>query len=73
VSRRLLPEAAYDFWVCDGRDGETTPRRDTIAEARKDRARFIRAQVVPAYMRCCFTVEWCVNERKVLCLLSGTT
>lgn len=27
--RRLLPECCYDFWVRDGRDGETRPVRDT--------------------------------------------
>ena len=66
--RRLLPEAAYDFWAEDDRDGETTPKRDTLAEAKADqkaqRARF------SSWSRGCIQLRWAVNERKVLRLLS---
>jgi hypothetical protein len=66
AARRLLPEAAYDFWARDGRDGEEGPRRESIAAARSDKATW---PVRHAYQRSAITVEWAVNERKVLALL----
>ena len=64
---RLLPEAAYDFFTRDGRDGEEGERRDTMAEARED-ARKLRA-AMPSYKRPAIEVWWRINERKVLRLL----
>ena len=72
MKRRILPEAAYDFWAEDGRDGEARPVRDTLAEAKKD-AKAWRAGMKD-WQRCVITVEWEVNEKKVLALLrSGLT
>lgn len=65
--KRLLPEAAYDFWVRDGRDGEERSRRHSLADALSDQ-RAWRA-TIRKWQRCCITVEWAVNERKVLRLL----
>jgi hypothetical protein len=67
-----LPDAAYDFWALDGRNGETGPRRATIADARKD-ARAMRrvARARPhVFFACQIWVEWALNERKVLSLLT---
>lgn len=68
MRRRILPEAAYDFWAEDGRDGEQGASRDTMAEARVD-AKAWRA-TLSSWQRCVITVEWKVNERKVLALLT---
>lgn len=65
--RRLLPEAAYDFWAVDCRGGERGSVRNTIAEARKD-ARAMRAPL-EWYQRRVIEVWWRVSERKVLRLL----
>ena len=67
MAKRILPEAAYDFYARDGRDGETGPMRSTIHAARKD-AREMRGNL-PSYSRCVIEVIWCVNETKVLKLL----
>ncbi len=69
--RRLLPEAAYDFWAYDGRDGERGPTRDTIAAAKVDMRRL--RGLLPSYERCVITVEWKLNERKLLTLLTLLT
>lgn len=67
AKRRLLPEAAYDFWVRDGRDGETSTRRDTLAEAQADAKRW--RKTVDPWRRSVFEIRWAVNETKVLRLL----
>ena len=67
VSRRLLPEGAYDFWVEDDRDGERRGPFRSIKEAR-NKQRAWRRCVVPR-CRGCIQVMWKVNERKVLRLL----
>ncbi len=73
TKKRILPEAAYDFWAHDGRDGEEGPRRDTLAEARAD-ARAMR-KVARSKPHVFFShqiwVAWAVNERKVLRLLAA--
>ncbi len=69
VDKRLLPEAAYDFWAVDDRDGETGPKRDTLAEARADVRRWRSKEL--SYKRCVICLEWEVNERKVLRLLQA--
>ena len=66
--RRILPEAAYDFWAHDGRDGERGAMRDTAAEARADVKR-IRA-TLDHWKRAAIQLQWAVNERKVLRLLA---
>jgi hypothetical protein len=68
--RRILPEAAYDFWAEDGYDGEKGPVRDSLAHARSD-AKVWRADSVK-WKRCRIKVWWRVNERKVLALLNHT-
>lgn len=70
AKRRLLPEAAYDFWARDGRDGEEGRRRDSLAFARRDARRW-KATILDSWRRCVITVEWAVNERKVLRLLAA--
>ncbi len=65
--RRTLPEAAYDFWATDGRDGERGVVRDTLLAARAD-VRKWRRTLVP-WSRCVIHVEWEVSEMKVLRLL----
>lgn len=67
--KRSLPESAYDFWVRDGRDGEVTPRRDTLAEARSDLA--IVRHGEDSWSRCCWEIKWEVNERKVKRMLDA--
>lgn len=70
AKRRLLPEAAYDFWCRDSRDGEVTPRVDTMAEARVE-LRERRSRVRRWWMRSAWQIQWGVNERKVLVLLQA--
>lgn len=70
MGRRLLPEAAYDFWAHDARDGENRPKRDTMAEAQLEVREWRKA--LDPWKRSCIYVEWRVNERKVLRLLGGT-
>lgn len=67
MGRRLLPATAYDFWAEDGRDGERGHIRDTLVDARAD-AKWWRAKL-ESWQRCVITVEWGLNERKVLALL----
>ena len=67
AERRWLPEAAYDFWALDGRDGDKGWTRDTLAAAKLD-AKTWRAKL-KSYQRPCIQVVWAVNERKVLALL----
>lgn len=69
MRRRILPEAAYDFWAEDSRDGERLPIRDTLSEARKDAAE--RRASLEFWRRCVISVEREVNERKVLRLLKA--
>jgi hypothetical protein len=69
-SRRLLPEAAYDFFTHDGRDGEMGPDRDTLVEAQAD-ARRIRKGLV-SWKRCVITLEWSMSEKKIARLLRAT-
>ncbi len=65
--RRILPEAAYDFWARDGRDGERSHVCDTLRDARAVTKEW-RA-TLDAWNRCVITVGWEVSERKVLRLL----
>ncbi len=65
--RRLLPEAAYDFHVVDGRDGEREGPFGTLAAAKRVAKRW-RDDLVRR-QRPCIEIEWLVNERKVLRLL----
>lgn len=72
TGRRLLPESCYDFWAHDGRDGEVGPIRATLKAARKD-ARDMRREArrrPHVFFAVQIWVEWEVNERKVLWLLS---
>lgn len=66
---RILPEAAYDFWARDGRDGEVGWTRDTLAAAKAD-VKDWRAKL-KSWQRPCIELVWSVNERKVLRLLAG--
>ena len=63
MSRRKLPDAAYDFWAVDSRDGERRPIRDTLAEAKADAAKWRNG--LSSWNRCCISVDWQVNEGKV--------
>lgn len=69
MKHRLLPGAAYDFFVRDNRDGEESKYFDTLAEARAV------AQVWKRRLaredRCVIQVCWYLNERKILALLRG--
>jgi len=68
-----LPEAAYDFWARDGRDGEESPKRDTLAEGNAE-VKYMADRFSAhgkTWVRACITLEWAVNERKVLRLLGG--
>jgi hypothetical protein len=72
MARRLLPEAAYDFWALDGRDGEKGPLRATLKAARKD-ARDMRREARKKphiFFSSQIWVEWSVNEEKVRRLLA---
>ena len=69
TNRRLLPESAYDFTVRDGYDGEETGPFDTKSEA-VAQLRIQRAKE-HSWNRCRITLEWQVNERKVLRLLAN--
>lgn len=64
---RLLPDDCYDFFVRDGRDGET---RGPFGDAGRAREIWLLLRAsVESYKRPCFTIEWRVNERKTLRLL----
>ncbi len=65
---RLLPEAAYDWIVRDGRDGEEWGPFDTKAAASEERKR--RARPLPFYARPAIEVVTKINERKVLALMA---
>lgn len=67
-ARRLLPEAAYDFWAYDCRDGEKRPKRDTFAEALAEVKHWRKA--LDSWKRSCIYVDWKINEKKVLRLLA---
>ncbi len=68
MARRILPEGCYDFCVEDGRDGERGPIRHTLADAKADQKAW-RSRL-KSWQRPAITVEWWVNERKVLKMLS---
>lgn len=67
---RLLPDMAYDFYAIDIRDGEEGPRRDTLRDAQRDAVK-MRAPL--ERWRRFISVEWELNERKVLSLLDAPT
>lgn len=65
--RRLLPDACYDFFVVDGRDGERWGPFDTPHKASRESKRLRGG--VDHWNRCVFKLIHEVNERKVLALL----
>ena len=67
MARRLLPEAAYDFFAYDNRDGEEGEVRDTLKEAQAD----VKAwrKTLDVWRRPVIEVCWRHNERKILALL----
>ncbi len=71
MRRRKLPEAAYDFWAQDSRDHEKGPVRGTLLDAYNDVKEW-RLMLVP-WSRCVITIQWEVNEAKVLRLLKKVT
>lgn len=67
MKRRLLPDACYDFYAVDGRDGERWGPYRTINEAQSERKR--RRAGMDSWMRPAVYLESEVNERKVLAVI----
>lgn len=66
--KRLLPEAAYDFWVEDCRDGMESHKMGTLAEAKAEKNILLKSW--RARFPCQLDIRWQVNEHKVLYLLA---
>lgn len=69
MRRRLLPEAAYDFFARDSYDNERGPIRDTLAEAQDD-VRMMRSRI-DSWNRSRIQCVSRLNERKIAKLLKG--
>jgi hypothetical protein len=69
AKQRKLPEAAYDFWVRDCRDGQESYTVDTLKEAKTDKRRFVKEW--RAMFACQLDIRWRINEDKVLALIAG--
>lgn len=67
--KRLLPEAAYDFWVEDCRDGMESHMLDTLKEAKAEKRILVKSW--RAQFACQLDIRWRVNEHKVLDLIEG--
>jgi hypothetical protein len=67
-AKRKLPEAAYDFWVEDCRDGQKSYTYDTMEEAQRAKRGFIKEW--RARFACQLEILWRVNEDKVLALIA---